>query len=243
MSDYVNTNASGLTTLNAANKLKEQRTSSGQGNGPTEEGIKLPPLPENSNIRIYVDKDQGDRPRDEPRPHRQTSRGFSMRTIWALGAGLVSGAAAWFATNVHVRNKLFELDVASEQKSVEIITGKGGLGASVADAGAGVATHSLMPMNGLGNFGTGISAPLIEQFAHDSIIRENPEKYKFAKWMRNIGGRSNFGLGVGVAVGTAVGLATYALMSDKKGHANNVEKSGDWQSKVDNEKDQVRDLG
>jgi hypothetical protein len=181
----------------------------------------------------YYQPQRMEKPEKEP---------LSKRSLYSIIAGAVSGAAAWFAAHVYSQDKMLEFDVAYQKKAQDIITGKGGLGAAIADAG--VAQPGLL---GLGNnIANGTSAHLIESLAHDQLILENPGgKYNFAKWMRRIGGKGTFNMGVGVGVGAAVGLTAYAMMKPDPAasHASAHEKPQDWQSKLDAEPDQTRTLG
>ena len=158
--------------------------------------------------------------------------------------GAVSGVAAWFSASMYAQDKMLPFEVEYQKRSVELITGRGGIGAAAADAGLTGVPHVGGYGNGFGNFGTGLSSHLIESAAHDTLILENPQKYNFAKWMRRIGGKGNFSMGAGVAAGAVVGLATYALLKDRNTNPEQAyDQSTDWQSKSKTDKDQPRNLG
>lgn len=162
------------------------------------------------------------------------------RSLYAIVAGTVSGAIAWFAAHVYAQDKMLDFEAEYLNRTVDKVTGRGGLGAAVAESGGGILGANF---NGLG---TGMNAGVIEEKFMTQLIREEPQKYAFAKWMRRIGGKSTFGMGVGVATGAAVGLATYALMKETdepKKHAPHREGEQDWQSRTEIDKEQPRNLG
>ncbi len=171
-------------------------------------------------------------------PARDKPPEVSKRGLYAIIAGAASGAVAWFAAHVYAQDKMLDFEAEYLNRTVDKVTGKGGLGAAVAESGG-----SFIP-NGLNGLGTGMNAGVIEEKFMTQLIREEPQKYGFAKWMRRIGGKGTFGMGVGVATGAAVGLATYALMKETdKPPAQPRDASGDWQSKVEADPSQPRTLG
>src|ERR1700742_3290610 len=114
MSNAVNT--ASLLYLNEQKKAREQAALAEQNILTGDAIAQLPPLPENSNIRIYVDKEHE---RDHDAPRRRPKE-FSMRAIWAWVAGIVSGGAAGFAASMHAQDKMldFEAEVAGRTRSI-----------------------------------------------------------------------------------------------------------------------------
>jgi|GEM_PF-5768425 len=203
--------------------------------------IQIPNVPDNSNIRIHVD--QGPQNYVQGRPLEK--RDISKRTIMSAITGFGSGLIAWIGAHFYSQDKMLPYEAEYQKRSVDMIMGKGGLGAAAAEAGTGFVPHPAY-MNGstLGNLGPGMSGALIENSVATNMLLENPEKYSFARWMRRIGGKSNFNMAVGVGVGAAVGLATYAAMSGpEKKHADNHGPDGkEWKDKVETDKDTPRTL-
>ena len=172
--------------------------------------------------------------------HQGKPAEIPKRSLYAIIAGTVSGAVAWFAAHVYAQDKMLDFEAEYLNRTVDKVTGRGGLGAAIAESGGGI-----MGANFSG-LGTGMNAGVIEEKFMTQLIREEPQKYGFAKWMRRIGGKGTFGMGVGVATGAAVGLATYAIMKDTdepKTHAPQREGTQDWQSRTEADKDQPRTLG
>lgn len=195
-------------------------------------------LPENSNVKHNA-LDVYDNALCQTPNNKLSTRG-----LWAMVTGALSGAAAWFSAHIYAQDKMLEYEAEYQKRSVDMIMGRGGLGAAAAETGAGIVGHHPY-VNTLGNLGPGMSAGAIEQSVATNMLLENPGKYNFAKWMRRIGGKGTFGMGVGLATGAAVGLATYAVLKDKSkehGPAVDTENKGDWQSRVDTDKDKPRTL-
>lgn len=169
----------------------------------------------------------------------------SKRGFVSMVTGGITGAIAWIASHFYSQDKMLPYEAEYQKRSVDMIMGKGGMGAAAAESGLGMGAHPVGLVNGgFGNLGPGMSGALIENSVATNMLLENPEKYSFAKWMRRFGGKSNFNMAVGVGVGAAVGLATYAMMGkDEKPAATTTGPEGkDWASKVEASKDEPRSI-
>lgn len=210
---------------------------------PNSQVIQIPPIPENSHVRIHVDQ----APAVEAKPAKEVSK----RSIVSIITGSISGAIAWFTAHVYAQDKMLEYEAEYKKRSMQSILGKNGLGAAAAESGMGMTAHSgLMGNSAFGNLGPGMAGALIEDAYATNMLIEQPEKFKFAKWMYRIGGKGTFTAAVGLGTGAAVGLATYAMMHDNKPHTapapegGNEKASGDkdWTDRVTVTKDDPRSV-
>lgn len=191
--------------------------------------LDLSSLPDKANVHIHM-------PKDEAVVMGRAKEPTPRRTLIGMITGAIGAAVGYVTSRIYVNQKMFDFDTEVLSQTKENILGRSGLGASIAESGAG--SSSLAGI--AGGFSSG------EIHMSNATKLAQSEKYgKFPKFIyKTLGGpqgKSMVALAGAAAVGTVAAGAGY-LMAGPDAPKAESDKDKNWSNRVEGDKEQTRSL-